>query len=33
LSGIIILAAAIMTTSFQTVRAASANPADSLRHE
>lgn len=33
LSGIIILAIAILTTSFQTVRAASANPADSLRHE
>jgi len=33
LSGIIILVVAILTTSFQTVRAASANPADSLRHE
>jgi len=33
LSGIIILATAILTTSFQTVRAASANPAKSLRHE
>jgi putative ABC transport system permease protein len=33
LSGIFILAVAILTTSFQTVRAASANPADSLRHE
>jgi len=33
LSGIIILVVAILTTSFQTVRAASANPAESLRHE
>jgi putative ABC transport system permease protein len=33
LSGVFILAVAILTTSFQTVRAASANPADSLRHE